>query len=423
MPTFTYTAIDVNTGREQRGSVPGADEADAAAGLKARGLYPVALDIADSDSGSVSRTGSSAAALSGRPGWFRTRPGGRLPGRRELTVFTRQLATLVRAGMPLLRGLEVLGRQQPEGPMREVITEVAETIRTGGSLSDGLARHPRVFDGLYVSMVRAGEAGGALDTVLDRLAEFLEKSRRLRGRVKAALTYPVVILTVAAVVVGVLVVLVIPRFESIFANLLKGQPLPALTRAVLGVSEGVQAHLGWIVLALVLGVLVGRWGLRRPAAALHWDGLKLRLPVLGEVVRKTVVARFARTLATLLGAGVPILSALQITRDTAGNRRVSEAIDGVALRVRAGEGVAAPLAAAGVFPAMVQGMVEVGEETGRLPDMLERIADTFDEEVDHAVSALTSLLEPVMIVLMAGVVGTMVLALFLPLVRIVQGLS
>jgi type IV pilus assembly protein PilC len=269
-------------------------------------------------------------------------------------------------------------------------------------------------------MIKAGEAGGRLDVVLERLAQHLEKTGRIKARVQSAMTYPVVIMVVAASIVAGLMTFVVPKFEKIFTGVLKGAPLPALTQGVLGASRMLQEHWLYAFGAAVLVSGCVRWLLRTEAGARAFDRLLLRLPVLGGLFLKTSVARFSRTLGTMLASGVPILQALQLTRDACGNRVVAEDIDRVHRRVREGEGVARPLATAGVFPPVVAGMIEVGEETGTLPAMLGRIADFYDEEVDNAVAGLTSLLEPVMIVLMAIVVGTIVIALFLPIIRIIQ---
>lgn len=341
----------------------------------------------------------------------------------SLAAFTRQLATLLRAGLPLLRSLEVLARQERRPRAREVIEELAEMIRTGGNLSDGLAAQERIFDRLYLNMVRAGEAGGVLDVVLERLALFMEKAQRTRGRIRTAMVYPVIIVGVATTIVAVLMVAVVPKFEDIFAGLLKGQPLPALTQGLLNVSQLVMTHF-WLLLALppagfalVRLVVATRRGQR-------WrDTLLIRLPVLGEVSLKAAVARFARTLGTLLAAGVPILQALVITRHTCGNLLVADALEVVHRRVKEGDSVTRPIEGARLFPGMVTSMIAVGEETGALPAMLTRIADIYDEEVDNAVTGLTTLIEPLMIVLMALVVGTIVIALFLPLVGIIEHLS
>jgi type IV pilus assembly protein PilC len=417
MATYSYTAIDGNTGRENRGSVDAGSEPEAITELKGRGLYPTKIQALAPTENTKTAAPQKRAA---RRRWFTASGGGKAKTR---TLFTRQMATLLKAGMPILRGLEVLARQQPEGAFKQALTEVAETIRGGGSLSDGLSRFPKFFDELYLNMIRAGEAAGALDTVMARLAEFLEKSQKIRGKVKSAMTYPLIIMSVAVAVVSALIVFVIPRFESIFANMLKGQPLPALTEAVLGMSKFVQEQLLLTVGIIVVVAWALKLAARTPRGRSVWDRMVLALPMLGDLALKGAVARFSRTLGTLLSSGVQILGALNITRDTAGNVHIAAAIDQVRTRVKAGEGLAGPLEDTAVFPAMVASMVEVGEETGRLPDMLERIADTYEEEVDNAVAALTSILEPLMIVLMSVVVGVIVIALFLPLARIIQTLS
>ena len=272
-------------------------------------------------------------------------------------------------------------------------------------------------------MIKAGEASGALDVVLQRLAEFQEKSQKIKGKVKAAMTYPLIIMAVALAVVGALVVFVIPRFESIFTNMLKGEPLPKLTQLVLGVSEFVQGNLVVSMVIIGLSFFGFRFLVKTTKGARLWDRVLLSIPVLGDLVLKAAIARFTRTLGTLLSSGVRILEALQITRDTAGNVHIAEAVAVVQAKVKAGEGIGKPLESTGVFPGMVSSMIEVGEETGKLPEMLDRVADTYEEEVDNAVNALTSILEPVMIVLMAVMVGTIVIALFLPLVKTIQTLS
>ncbi len=353
----------------------------------------------------------------------RSRSIGRPINTKGLAVFTRQLATLVKAGMPILRSLEVLARQEKRVAFREVVESIADTIRSGGNFSDGLAANERVFDRLYVNMVKAGEAGGVLDVVLARLAVFMEKAQKIAGKVKAAMIYPVIIICVALVIVAILMVVVVPKFEDIFSGLLKGQPLPALTQGLMDVSRFMQHHY-----LLALGALAGLWiGFKFFAKtsvgrrAIDW--FLIHMPLLGDLFLKAAIARFTRTFGTLLSSGVPILQALIITRDTSGNVHVANAIDVVHERVKEGDSVAKPLESTHVFPGMVTSMIEVGEETGAMPDMLSRIADSYDDEVDNAVAGLTSIIEPIMIVFMAVMVGTIVIALFLPLVSIIENLS
>jgi type IV pilus assembly protein PilC len=333
------------------------------------------------------------------------------------------LATLVKAGMPILRSIEVLARQEKRAGFKIVLDEIADTIRSGGNFSEGLAAHPKLFDRLYVNMVRAGEAGGVLSTVLERLSVFNEKSERIKGKVKSAMIYPAIISSVAVAIVSILMVVVVPQFQAIFTGMLKGQPLPALTQMLLSVSFFMRDNF-LLTAAAAAGVYFG-FGLfkKTKSGARVIDWLLIHAPVIGDLMLKATIARFTRTFGTLLSSGVPILQALIITRDTSGNVHVANALNLVHDRVKEGDNVAKPLEATAIFPGMVTSMIEVGEETGSLPDMLTRIADSYDEEVDNAVAGLTSVIEPIMIVFMAVVVGTIVIALFLPLVSIIESLQ
>ncbi len=423
MIPFTYTCIDASNGRETSGRIDGRDREHAVSLLKARGLHPVQLDAANTPAPSVAV--SSRENVSGshwtRPA-FLGRPNGRLD-RKALTQFTRQLASLLRAGLPLLRALEVLARQGGRAGRGQVLKVLADGVRAGESLSATMAGQPRSFGALYVAMVRAGEAAGVLDVVLERLGRFLEKSDRLRGRVKAAMVYPSMIALVAGGVVTALMMFVVPKFEAVFASLLKGQPLPALTQGVLVTGKFLQSHAPVVIGGTIAFAVAGSLLLRCSSVRRMRDRWILELPGVGGLTTKSVVAGLTRTLGTLLAAGVPILQALQITRETSGNTRVAEAMNFVHDRIEAGDTFAAPLAATRVFPELVPSMIEVGEETGALPDMLSRIADTYDDEVDAAVAGLTALIEPLTIAIMAVVVGTIVIAMFLPIVRIIQTLT
>ncbi|HYP16557.1 MAG TPA: type II secretion system F family protein, partial [Opitutus sp.] len=338
MPSFAYQAIDAVTGRERKGTVEGATAEQASAALKAKGLAPVWLKPA-SPAGASGVTAAQVAGRSltgGKKDVGSARATTRKPTRvlfgrvvtaKRLAVFTRQLATLIKAGMPLLRAVEVLARQENKPEFRWVLEEIADAIRSGGSLSQALERHPRIFDRLYLSMARAGEAGGVLAAVLDRVAVFLEKAERVRGRIKAAMMYPAIVMLVAGGIVAGLMVFVVPKFEAIFAGLLKGQPLPTLTQAVLVASEFVQRQ--WLLSLLLVAVVAVAFTMvrRTPRGARWMDGIALRIPVLGDLALKGAVARFTRTFGTLLSSGVPMLQALAITRDACGNLRVAEAID------------------------------------------------------------------------------------------------
>ncbi|MDD2764646.1 MAG: type II secretion system F family protein [Opitutaceae bacterium] len=421
MPRYTYAAIDASTGRERTGELDRRDIATAIADLKERGLFPMSLIPVEEKTVDEPEMAPAKPARRSSGTFFRRFRGP--PGAKVLAIFTRQLAALAGAGVPLVRSLDLLARQECNPVWREIIINLADAIRAGGTFSAGLKRHPEIFDRLYIGMIEAGEAGGGTELVLERLARHLEKTGRTRARVKSAMTYPIVIMAVAVAIVAGLMVFVVPRFEQIFAGVLRGAPLPALTQVVLRASRLVQEH--WLVVlgAVVLVFAGGRWLRRTRAGARVCDRLLLRLPVLGGLLLKSAIARFSRTLGTMLAGGVPILQALQLTREASGNCVVAAGIDCVHRRVREGEGLARPLAATGIFPSVVTGMVEVGEETGTLPAMLARIADIYEEEVDNAVTGLTSLIEPVMIVLMAAVVGTIVIALFLPIIRIIQLLT
>jgi type IV pilus assembly protein PilC len=338
-------------------------------------------------------------------------------------VFTRQLATLVKAGMPILRSLEVLSRQEKRPAFKAVLDSIADTIRSGGNFSDGLAANEHVFDRLYINMVKAGEAGGVLDTVLERLSVFMEKAQKIMGKVKSAMIYPVIIVSVATAIVSVLMIFVVPKFQEIFTGLLKGQPLPWLTQMLLDVSNFLKNHYLTAIGGLIAAYFAFKFFSKTKLGRKIIDWSLIHMPVVGDLFLKAAIGRFTRTFGTLLASGVPILQALMITRDTSGNVHIANAINVVHDRVKEGDNVAKPLESTHIFPGMVTSMIEVGEETGALPDMLTRIADTYDEEVDNAVAGLTSIIEPIMIVFMAVMVGTIVIALFLPLVSIIQHLS
>lgn len=442
MPRFTYTAID-GRGAQKSGLLDALDARQAAAILKGLGLFPtdVAAAVAQRrmDSGlppspSLGRRGRTRSAPVRRPGSTGDSPGMglqmelRLPFVRivqpkELAVFTRQLATLLRAGMPLLRGLEVLARQERNRGFQRIIGSLAEVIKSGGTLSEAMAAHPRVFDRLCLNMIRAGEAGGVLDVVLDRLARFQEKSIQLRGRITAAMVYPLIVMAVAVIILAGLLVFVVPKFKQIFADLLKGASLPPLTQLVLTVSDAVKTHYLLALGAGAAGWIALRLFRRTAAGARLLDTLVVRLPLFGDIFLKGIIARFGRTLGTLLSSGVPILPALLITCDTCGNARVGAAISAVHDRVKEGAPVARPLEDTAVFPPMVTSMIDVGEHTGQLSEMLGKVADIYEDEVDNAVAGLSSLIEPLLILFLALVVGTIVIALFLPIVRIVQLLT
>ncbi len=426
MPTFQYTAMD-GQGREQKGRIEASNQQEAASKLKQQGLF--ATDI--SGQGGAGRGGAGRGAAGGRkrPAKPKKRGGGMVLGtpvlkKKKLATFTRQLATLLTAGQALVRALRTLERQSQKDPAgARVIGDLAESVESGSTFSEALAGHPKSFSKLYVSMVKAGEAAGRLESSLDNLALFMEKAARIAGRIKSALAYPAVVLTIALGLTAFLMVFVVPRFATIFDEMLPGEPLPGLTRFVVGTSNfmknNILATLGIIAGIIVLFVLIKRT--KKGSFALDYTAISM--PPFNQLVVRSSVSRVCRTLGTLMDSGVSVLQALQIARDTSGNEVVSRAMQKVHDAVKEGEGMSKPLENTNVFPPIVVSMVEVGEETGALPDMLRRIADVYEEEVDRAVESLTSMLEPIMIVFLAGVVGTIVIAMFLPLIKLIDKLG
>jgi type IV pilus assembly protein PilC len=340
---------------------------------------------------------------------------------RDIVIFTRQFATMINSGLPLVQSLDILAEQTENQAFRKVIQEVLYDVESGNTLADSMKKHPKVFTELYVNMVAAGEAGGILDTILLRLATFLEKNDALIRKIKGAMIYPGVILTVAVLAVVILLLFVIPTFQTMFES--AGIPLPLPTQIVIGLSAFLQAY-WW---ALGLGVIAAAFVFRQVYATsdgkLFFDRVLLRLPILGDLQRKAAVARFTRTLGTLVSSGVAILEGLEITAKTAGNRVIHDAVMSSRASIAGGETIAAPLKESGVFPPMVVQMINVGEQTGGLDEMLSKIADFYDEEVDAAVEALLSAMEPIMIVFLGTIVGGMIVAMYLPIFDMINAVS
>ncbi len=412
MAKFKYSALD-KEGREMTGVIESTSESRARKELTAQGLTVSRLtEVA------VSAEKKSAGAKKQRKPLFGTGVTSE-----NVTIFSRQLATLLKAGLPLLRSLEVIGRQEKNPYFKDIVDSLADSVRTGNKFSDGLQQHSKVFDKLYINMARAGEAGGVLDVVLDRLATFQEKAMKTTNKVKSAMVYPVVILSVAVAIVVILMIFVVPQFQKIFQDMLNGAPMPALTQMIIDISDFMKVNY-IATLGIVAGaILVIRLFFKTKVGMRVWDIAALKLPKFGDLVMKSTVARFTRTFGTLLASGVPILEALTITKGTIKNSLIVDALTRVHDRVRDGEPLATPLDQQKIFPTMVTSMVEVGEETGQLSEMLNRIADNYDEEVDNAVGGITSVIEPIMIVFLAVVVGTIVIALFLPIIQIIQKLT
>ena len=420
MTTYSYSAVSAG-GKTAKGNIEAANQPEALERIRAMGFFPMKVTAQAAPSSPAERVRRHAGRLSlkSRAAMVPTRPRGRIKAR-QLAVFTRQLATLLEAGLPLLRGLRLLHEQEENRRFKPYIAGLAESIEGGASFSEALAQHPAVFDRLYVNLAKAGEMSGTLEDALKRLANFMEKTGRIKARVKTALFYPAAVMTVAIGVVALMLLVIVPRFESVFADLTGGQSLPQFTRFVLGIANGVREH---FVSFAAIGV--GLWlafsaALRTVTGRRIFDQFKLRVPLFGPVFRKLAVARFTRTLGTLLTSGVPVLPALSIVRETAGNVVLGRLAESVRTNVEQGESIAGPLRGSGVFPAMVVGMVDVGEQTGALPEMLTRIADNYEEEADNAVAAMTSLLEPLLIVFLAVVVGSIVIAMFLPIIKLMD---
>jgi type IV pilus assembly protein PilC len=425
MPTYAYEALNA-AGKPQQGSVEAGSSEEAVQQIKSEGYFPTSVREQKIKGDGTTRGGGKvkkkrkSIGLSLSIGKIKLK---------NLTLFTRQLSTLQDAGLPLLRSIQILEQQQRPGKLKSILSQVAEDVEGGTTLSDSMAKHPKAFDRLYCKMVNAGEIGGVLDIILQRLAVFLEKAQRLRRRVIGALIYPTVVVTVAVVIVTGIMVFVIPKFQDIFNDF--QVELPGLTIWLIDASlwvagrEAGQTIPGaiWILaspfLAFFFFKLIRKTG---PGRAVT-DIVRLRVPVLGALLRKTAVARFTRTLGTLISAGVPILEAIMITRDTSGNYVYEKALTKVHDSIREGETFAGPLRESKVCDALVVNMIDVGEETGDLDAMLMKIADNYDEEVDVAVQGILSLLEPLLVVFLGIVVGTIVLALFLPLVKMIESVS
>jgi type IV pilus assembly protein PilC len=425
MPRFNYVALDAR-GKEASGLLEAVSSSAAVSQLRQAGYFPTSVieeAIISSDGKEARRRTATAGAT--KP---RAKKGIVLFQRRKvkskvLMIFTRQLATLIDSGLPLLRSLNVLEKQERDKVLKKTIAKLADSVQSGSTFSDALALHPKIFNDLYVNMVKAGEVGGVLELVLTRLSEFQEKAAKIKNKIISAMVYPIIVMTMALGILCFLLVFIVPRFEVIFHDLLGDKPLPPVTRFVLGASNFMKDHGLVLFGAIVLIVIVYNFIGRTRKGRLAIDSFKLRMPLFGNLNRKTAISRFARTLGTLVTSGVPILQALNITRETAGNARIALAIARVHDSVKEGESIVQPLEASKVFPPMVVSMVDVGEETGKLPEMLLKIAEVYDDEVDNAVAALTSMLEPIMIVFLAVIVGTIVLALFTPLISIISGLQ
>jgi type IV pilus assembly protein PilC len=414
MPVFKYEALD-SQGVAVKNEVEALSQKEAVSKIRNMGYFPTKVIPV----GGAKRGAAAAVAKPKR----RRGAGGRVKIK-LITQFARQLSTLQDAGLPILRSLRILEEQQKAGTFKRIVGYVADDIEGGATLSEAMSRFPKCFDRLFVGMVAAGETGGVLDLILSRVADFMEKAQKLKSRVKGAMVYPVVVLSAAFAILLLLMTFVIPRFESVLKEMIEGE-LPKITQIVLGIAKWIATQYGWaVLLAVPFGFVflmrfinqfrVGRYAL---------DSIKLRLPVMGQLTRKVAITRWTRTLGTLIGAGVPILDAINVTGETAGNEVFSKMLMNVQSSIRQGDTFAAPLKQSKTVDLIVTNMVAVGEETGDLDKMLLKVADNYDEQVDVLVQSLMHLLEPIMIIFLGGVVMVIVLSVFLPMIKIISSLS
>jgi len=400
MPAFTYTARALN-GDLRTATIDAPSRDEVVAQLRRQRLNVVKIDEA-------------AQAAN------KKKSGGKI-SMRDIVIFTRQFSTMINAGLPLVQALDILAKQSENKALKDVTRAVVFDVESGHTVADALKKHPKAFSDLYVNMVAAGEAGGILDTILMRLATFMEKNDALVRKVKGAMIYPGVITGVAATAIVVLLVFVIPTFEKMFASV--GMALPLPTRVVIGMSRFLQGYWWAVIAAIIALVVTVKKYYSTPDGKLSIDRMLLKMPVLGDVLRKSAVSRFTRTLGTLIGSGVSILDGLEITAKTAGNRVIQDAIMESRASIAGGETISAPLQKSEVFPPMVISMIAVGEQTGGLDEMLSKIADFYDEEVDAAVGGLLALMEPIMIVFLGVVVGGMVVAMYLPIFDMINAVQ
>jgi type IV pilus assembly protein PilC len=413
MATFAYEAMN-QAGQEIKDEIDAVSSEDALAKIRGLGYFPTRI-----------REKGGAKAKAAAPG---KKKSGFSFGRvkvKTLTQFTRQLSTLQDAGLPILRSLRILEEQQRPGMFKNILRGVAEDIEGGATLSEACARYPKAFNRLYVNMVAAGETGGVLDTILQRLADFMEKAQRLKRRIVGAMIYPIVVIIFAGGIVTGIMVKVIPKFREIFKDF--GTQLPPVTQALMALSDWFVKGRppGWamVIFGPIAAFLLFKLIRSSKGGRYASDLVILKMPMFGGLVRKNAVARFTRTLGTLISAGVPILEAINITRDTAGNEVYARAMKTVHDSIREGESFAQPLRATKVVDGIVVNMIDVGEETGELDKMLLKVADNYDEEINVAVASLVSLLEPVMVVVLGGIVGFIVIALFMPLVKLIESVT
>ena len=394
MPTYVWAA-KTKKGRVLKGELDAADERIARIQLKKRSLEvtklkPKAKDIFENVSFLQPKVTN-----------------------KDIVIFTRQFSTMIDAGLPLVQGLNILAEQMENKTFKGILKQITKDVEGGSTLADALGKHPKVFDTLFVNLVAAGEVGGILDTILQRLAAYIEKAEKLKSQIKGAMTYPIVVIGIAIIVIGVIMIFVIPVFQDMFASFGKALPLP--TQIVVNLSNFTKGNIHYMIVGLIVFVFLFRRYGRTESGRRNLDSLSLKLPVFGELIKKVAVARFTRTLGTMISSGVPILDALEITGKTAGNVIVEEVIYDARSSIAEGQTIADPLSETDIFPGMVTQMISVGESTGALDAMLEKIADFYDDEVDATVAAMTSMLEPLLMLFLGGSIGGIVVAMYLPI--------
>lgn len=414
MPTYAYEAMN-QAGQEVKDEIDAVSSEDALAKIRNLGYFPTRIR---EKGGSRQKEGGTAKKKGAGFSIGRVKT-------KAICQFTRQLSTLQDAGLPILRSLTILQEQQKPGTLKNVLRAVSEDIEGGSTLSEACGKHPKAFTRLYVNMVAAGEAGGVLDVILNRLADFMEKAEKLKKKIIGAMVYPVVVVGFALSIVTGIMIIVIPKFKAIFEDF--DITLPSVTLVLMGISDWFVKGRppGWAVIVFGPFVAIALWKLVRSSQGGRFvtDFVAMKSPILGSMVTKGAVSRFARTLGTLINAGVPILEAINITRDTVGNEVFAKAMNKIHDAIREGESFAAPLRSANICDGIVVNMIDVGEETGELDKMLLKIADNYEEELDVAVASLVSLLEPIMVVVLGGIVGFIVIALFMPLVQLISSVS
>ncbi|MBC7785364.1 MAG: type II secretion system F family protein [Burkholderiales bacterium] len=419
MPFYAFEAMN-SSGQEVKDEIEATSSDEAIKKIRSKGFFPT--KVREKAQKKSVKKKKEEEAVSGGPRRKMPLSIGGVP-RKQLVNFTRQLSTLQDAGLPILRSLQILEQQQKPGLLKAIVGGVADEVESGGSLSDAMANYPKAFDKLYVNMINAGEAGGVLDIILSRLADFMEKAARLKKKVIGAMIYPAVVISIAVAIVSMIMIFVIPKFEQIFKDF--KTELPGITKVLLAVSRWFANDYGWAyVLFAPIGImLIVKLVRMSDGGRYAVDLIKLKIPILGSILSKTSIARFTRTLGTLISAGVPILDAINITKETCGNEVYSRALLKVHDAIREGESMADPLRATKVCDAIVVNMVDVGEETGDLDKMLIKIADNYDSDVDVLVGSLISILEPVMVVVLGVIVGFIVIALFAPMISLIQTVS